>query len=265
MTPRPTPRKHWSELIPGWLWGPEPEPVPLPNRERVVRRLIVRLALGIKSDCAHSLREPDPEKPEDPKDLYDLIAEAESWIREQAPDDVAASERAFLELPPEEWTPQMLIDGSWLGQGTWPLAWSLGLCPHVEKTESFSPFSLSIAPYVSVAEILEEINPIPFDDVVFETGVYRAMLWRVRAEDRKYVEEGTEDMLRDLERFANELAKSGAFEPPVNGDISFGGVPFHDLPDSDKYEISSYATERLRAFNWLQGQDEIWDLITNDT
>lgn len=259
-------RKHWSELQPLWLWGPwgDEETVPvIPSDERVAQRMFVLLALHSIVGCVADLRG-GMEAPDEAQVLLDRMR---TYVEQFCASEPSEREWRLIRQSPGEWTDYDLLQTSWVGEAVWALAWALGLTKYNATNENFEYSEFKFAAVLPLPEVLPLVQRRPQDDIVFEGAVYRSILWRSRQQDyltgKGFFERRRAwRFIRDM---ANEMHRSGAFEPPVKGDLAFDGVAFKDMDEDEQSYRTSFAVERLRAFNWLQGQDEIWEEITNDT
>ena len=252
-----------TQLKPTWLWvlGEEGPPPPV---DRQLKRLFCLTAMTALSSCAHAVQEKDPEAEE-------AIAQYEytvGWIKANAEDELTDWERKCLSLTPESWGERELMDASWKFQAAAIIGWALGLTKWLPAWLSHGPEDFD---FVFIESSLDDVRslvrPISKPEIELKNSVTCAWLWRCR--DRDWSQPvgffARRASQKHLAAFVVELDKSGQFDPPIRGDFNVEGRPFGSLSEAEANTIRSRSTERLRALNWLVGQQPDYDEISCDT
>lgn len=252
-----------SKLEPTWLWviGEEGPP---PSVLRQIKRMFCLTAMAVLSSTAEAIQNHDPDSDAARGQFDQTIA----WIKVNAEDELTDEERACVNAKPEDWTQRQLIDGSWRFQAAAMIGWALGLTEWLSIWESYDPEHFDFVFILTSAEEVQAmVQPRPMQEVELKNSVACAWLWRCRDsqvnppsgffERRKKAKFDAE--------FAAECSKSGEFLPPIGGDLNVNGTPFGKLPRAEQDLIHSRANERLRALNWLVGQQPDYQDITCDT
>lgn len=251
-----------TTLKPSWLWvlGEEGE---RPSQERQLKRMLCLTSMTILSASAEAIQDDDPSADE----ALAQFVDARDWIVANAGDELTKSERLCVETPPDQWSEQQLIVGSWCFQAAGAIGWALGLTQWLTIWESYSPehfeFNFLASNLEDVAQLVE---PLPPAEVDLKNSVTCAWLWRCRHERTSGA--GLFRRFRGkkhLAEFTSELQKSGEFETPIEGDFNVLGRPFRLATPAMKARMQSSATERLRALNWLHGQDPNYENVSCDT
>jgi len=252
-----------SKLQPTWLWNLGKEG-PLPSTERQIKRMFCLTAMTVLSSTVEGILDDDP----DVEQAWEQLDQTVAWIRANADDELTEEERECVEAKPEAWTQRQLIDGSWRFQAAAVIGWALGLADWLPMWESYGPEHFEFV-FIesSVEEVQVLVKPRPIREVELKNSVACAWLWRCR-DSRKDLPTGFTErrrFLQQLARFADECFKSGEFLPPIEGDLNVKGKPFGKLTQAERNEIGSRSDERLRALNWLHGQDPDYRFISCDT
>ncbi|MBX7136187.1 MAG: DUF4272 domain-containing protein [Fimbriimonadaceae bacterium] len=253
-----------TTLKPSWLWvlGEEGE---RPSQERQLKRMLCLTSMTILSASAEAIQDDDPSADE----ALALFVDARDWIVANAGDELTKSERLCVETPPDQWSEQQLIDGSWCFQAAGAIGWALGLTQWLPIWESYGPEHFEFNFLASnVEDVAQLVKPLPPAEVDLKNSVACAWLWRCRhalSERDGFWAKLRRSRKSILAEFTDELFKSGEFDAPIEGDYNVLGRPFRSAPVGVRGRIQSSATERLRALNWLHGQDPDYENISCDT
>lgn len=102
-----------------------------------------------------------------------------------------------------------------------------------------------------------------------------AELWHWRSRTRyilerpgefaEFLKEGNLDQIVRLA--AEKAAENGDIPAPLHGDFPSRGKPYRELTAEEYSEVTSIASERHRAMNWLTGtaRENRWDLVETNT
>lgn len=251
-----------SKLQPTWLWVLDFE-YPPPNVERQIKRMFCLTAMTILSQSVTLIQSGTRIR-----DVKELFARTVEWVREQASDELTRQESAWLKVPPEDWVEGQVIYGCLRFQGAAVIGWALGLTEWKPIWEIYQldDFEFRLLGS-SVQAVIGLTGPRQHEDVKFKKSVVSGWQWRAnlaRLPGGGFFPKRI-SRKRRIAVFVRELEASGAFDPPINGDFNVNGHPFHGLPEDRQLEISWLLLERLRALNWLAGQDPDYAKIKCDT
>lgn len=232
-------------------WMPDP-----PDDGRVARRLIVLMALYLRSDL---------ERLEDPVEDRDGWRERlAAWVREaDAWGELEPSEAEQLLAPIGAPDAQTKLDMEWRIEGAAVLAWALGLLPAPPDDRLAEP-----------AELMEAIGGLDQPP---------AALWRdasVRPDDElvaaqrhlffwhwRFVDHRVNPRQFDFGSFG-ATAWFGGFGPNefrlVDGDLAIGDRPINQTDPATVEAFASAAVERHVAINWLRA-GRIYSETSQDT
>lgn len=251
-----------STLKPAWIWQLDDEGPP-PSLERQAKRMCCLTSMTILAESFRAVQKGD--RVEEAKAQIDEVA---TWIQDVAYDELTPREIGLVGKSVEPWTERELIDGSWSFQAAGCICWALGLCEWKPITESFDAEDVSVQLLgTPLDEILGAASPRTRTEIELMNSVTCAWLWRCRQED-SFAGKGLFEkraVRKHVTEFLVELGKSGLFDPPAAGDFNVNGSPYRKLEESEKNQIRSRATERLRALNWLIGQEAEYEQVTCDT
>jgi Domain of unknown function (DUF4272) len=250
-----------TTLEPAWIWNLGEEEFEPPSIERQIKRMFCLTALTILFDSVPAI-EANPIRAE--PDTYHKAVE---WILANGQDELTDGERKFIETNPQQWTTQQSINASWTFQAAATIGYSLGLVAWRPIWESFEASDFDFRFLQSTVEsVTSKVAPRPANEVGLMNSVSCAWLWRCRNEWLQ--KPGLLNRMRSkrhLAKFVTDLDKSGQFDAPIDGDFNVNGTAFRSLSRQEQSRIGSKANERLRALNWLHGQDPDYDLVSCDT
>ena len=184
-------------------------------------------------------------------------------------------ELQLLRKPPGQWERQELIDASWKAECSAVLAWSLGI------VNVLAPYDQEVDNHVAMAAIPEPTGAVALTTAArlrppaqIERARDQAELWLWRARTHRIMNDP--ELLRKnplpagvtfpqlVAKAAQAAEKDGCFKR-IGGDFPAFGKPYAQLTGEEAQQMTSIATERLRALNWLCGYSADWDDVPLDT
>jgi hypothetical protein len=169
-------------------------------------------------------------------------------------------DREVLLKPVMTLTERECIQGSWASENVAVLLWALSreeLLPYDRKFDSEICLDLVYAD-TKVAEFAQESTLRDPSELELQALTTETVFWRLRVgSDTENI-----DYAKKLMRRATILGHLPAL---IEDDLPIRGKPCSRANPADFQEVVSIASERLRALNWLMGQEKNWDDVTADT
>lgn len=247
--------------------GP-PDPVP-PSASDVAWRAICLAAHIMRGQLEKSLAEDGPDAsdvPEYAETLHRFIAEARltEWF--------SPVEAAAAGIPVGRWTQQQTINAIWRFEAAAVLLWSLSRLELPPYDTTIQPEALSrvvpllappqhVARFVDTAQLRERVEILDAAELAMDWH------WRARTHGLAtgYIGSSHDaDFDAYARRAALRLGEQGAFEP-IDEDFPVFGTAYRDATEDEYHHLTSIASERHYAFNWLCNCSPGWDNISTDT
>ena len=168
-------------------------------------------------------------------------------------------ERTFMRASPERVDEQTLRDVSWSMESLECLLWALGYVNSIPPYDiQADVHHLGLLPSEGLASLIR--NATLRDAAAIEKARDDAQRWHWRSRTRQLMESGKPVHLPDgvtlidiVRMSAEDAARDGLIEQPINGDYPIRGRAFSELTAEEWSEIQSIITERHKALNWLCG------------
>ena len=235
--------------------SPEPELVP-PDVRRVVLRSFCLSAI-----VCRSFIDENPEH-EDYQDVHQRII---PWLESTgATAELEAWEAEALAVPLGALQMQTRVNGTWLSEGLAVLAWALGRFDLPPHDVAVDPLQLTNALQFlqdDAPALIDSASLRPRDEIEEGADQAFAIHWRIRQFT----------LTREAMDFS-EFAKTAWFGPLdiegvalADSDLSVNGKPIGNASEDEVRGVNSIAMERHRAFNWLEGYDEIFSEVDTST
>jgi|CXWL01.1.fsa_nt_gi hypothetical protein len=253
-----------SKLQPTWLWVIGDEWDPMPSIERQIKRMMCLIGLNFVSYYSEEMASGNANQ----ETISERLAHIQSWIAINALTELSDYEMRFLATPNPEMSRRDIVDGNWALQAAGTIGWALGLLDwkHIPDGFELGDFPRHVAD-LSLESITNQSNPRHKHAIELMNSVSCAYLWRVR--QQQFVKNANllkrPKYKRYIREFVSEVDKTALAPHSVDGDFSINGAPFFKLDDDDMSFVGSHANERLRALNWLLGQEEQYSDISCDT
>lgn len=185
----------------------------------------------------------------------------------------SADEKKLLRRRVGRWLPQDVLNASWRADALGMLLWALRKSPDVsdwDKQFSHNPIDNQLPLGDDPTAFVFNATLRPAQEIQDMRNLAELWLWRARTArllldgvDLSLPEGITMDQV-----IAEAAAKAGTEEgwfTPIEGDFPAFGKAYRDADERQLADLTSIATERLYALNWMTGQSRDWDRICCDT
>lgn len=200
----------------------------------------------------------------------DLIERLADWLVDEGVSQyLSPNEKRLFEKSAGSWTEQELIDASWRSEALGVILWTLSVLD-------------SLPPYDTVFTQPEVINPLkllgptteflwrarlrPPEEVAKACDIADLWVWRSRIAAMQkgglLLPEGW-SFPQVIKTIAEKAHESGAISQLAEGDLPILGKPYTELSEDEYMHVTSIATERQLALDWVIGHAETWDQVTD--
>jgi len=175
-------------------------------------------------------------------------------------EEMEGSEQEFVNAGIFETTMRQRFDASWLAESVMCLLWALGYAEQIPAYDQQSdPRSNKIPTKDPLSGDTQQLKLRPHEEI--ERQRDQAELWHWRCRTHKLLADGQiPDALPDGTRIAEiirmtveKAAEEGVFAKPISGDFPVFGKAFREVSEEELAQLTSIATERHKALNWLCG------------
>jgi hypothetical protein len=261
----------------------EEEPRTPPDAAAVKRRASILMHLFMKALATPPeqvlARFTDPSMAGEKAKLVSGIAEMFDKQRERIRsaslwEDMEESEKEFINADVFETTVRQRIDASWLAESVMCLLWALGYREDISAyDQQCDPQSIKIPTADSSSGASQQATLRPHREI--ERQRDSAELWHWRCRTHKLLVAGAipdalsngMTMTEIVRMTAEKAAEDGILARPIDGDFPISGKAFREVSYDDLVTLTSIATERHKALNWLCGyaSDNRWSKTPTDT
>jgi hypothetical protein len=184
------------------------------------------------------------------------------------------NEREFMQAGIFETTMRQRIDASWLAESIMCLMWALN------SREQISPYDQEVDPKSNkfregqrARDLIADAALRPSTEIDRERDWAELWHWRCRTHmllATKKIPEALPNgtpMAEIIRMTAEQAAQDGVFAEPIGGDFPAFGKPYREVSEEQLSQLTSIATERHKAFNWLCGYapENRWSGTPTDT
>ena len=202
-----------------------------------------------------------------------LADELNDWLKsEQLWDALSDSERTVLSRPAGGITRQELIHGSWRTEALAVVLWALNRVEGLPTYDTLAdpemsleqiPLNQDVRGFVAKAE-LRSCDVLRDARAEAELWHWRARTYQIQHErDRSPLPNGR--TYAEIIRTAAANGEEHGLFVAIDGDFPVFGKAYRDATDEEWSKLSSIASERHYALNWLCGDADDWDYVLTDT
>ena len=235
-----------------------------PDASAVAARVLCLATVTALSELAIDLDRPGA----DVAAADDVRTRLLAWARAEGLDDLyGAAERDLVGRHPSTWTPQEVVDATWLQECLGTLLWALWEHAELPAFDAeFEDAAAAVPLLESTMQFVRRAVLRPAEEIDSARDAAELWHWRARRTRRALasggVPGGLDDVVRDV---ASHAYEQGRLEEPIDGDFPAFGKAFRDLTHDELARAGSIALERHHALNWLCGYSEDWDRTPTDT
>jgi hypothetical protein len=235
-------------------------PLRRPDASAVAARVLCLATVATLAELAIDLDQPDADLRAADASRAQLLAWAET---EGLTDLYGAAERELVERHPSTWTPQEVVNATWLQEAVGALLWALWERDELPGFDcEFEDAAAGVPVLESTMQFVRRAVLRPADEIDRARDAAELWHWRARRTKRAHGAGELDDAVRDVAMHAYE---QGHLEEPIDGDFPAFGKPFRELTEDEVARASSIALERHFALNWLCGYSDDWDGTPTDT
>ncbi len=174
--------------------------------------------------------------------------------------DMEESEQEFINADIIETTMRQRIDASWLAESIMCLLWALSYGDEIPPYDQQSDPRSNKIPAADPAGGATQNAALRQQEEIEQQRDW-AELWHWRCRTQKLLSshempdalpDGT-PMAKIIRMTAEKAAEEGIFAQSIDGDFPVFGKPFREISGDELGQLTSIATERHKALNWLCG------------
>jgi len=238
------------------------------KEKEVAYRALCLTALVMRGKLEHGLKAPDVPNKEDVKKGFVRLTD---WLSsEKLTSWLSKKEAASLAKSPGSWTQQDVIDAGWRLEALGVLLWSLS------TASSIPPYDTQFDGDETMAHVLgkpakfflQEVRLREYEQVAKARDTAEHWHWRSRTTTIQ--KQGVQPPYgltfpQIIKISADDGFKDGLNPAPIKDDFPAFGKSYAELTDEEYSIVTSIASERHFALNWLCKESRDWDKTSTDT